>query len=287
MTLGRRIIALPFLIWGNLGTNSSYRWPSAFGYTVGAVSVLHSVVALLYDLRVELRDVIRLPLHQFFTEQVLPVIAAPLVYVGIDLSELGKSLVALSGIGAAILANAEFRNRYRLARHLFSEREMGPKIDFGPWDKAPELPKPPSHTVTSRAMLFAIVFLLTYSMAGLLAFAIFVPFGIYFFLRDVRYLLAWGLAIILYAFEHLLAPYERFGDDEYWGTRWFLAVFNRRRALDELLRTDYIDFWRVDLVGPRHRDWNAAKRSLKDGGRVVALALWLLPVAVVLTQALS
>jgi hypothetical protein len=80
---------------------------------------------------------------------------------------------------------------------------------------------------------------------------------------------------VLYVFEHLLAPYERWGKDEYWGTRWFLWFFTRRRKLDDFLQRFYIDFWRVESIDPKRRHWTAARNSIRDGGRVVAIALWL------------
>jgi hypothetical protein len=272
--LGRRLLALPRQIRENLATNYKYQWPSALGYTLGALSTIYSVVALLYEYRIDLTGILRMPFRQFFTDQVLPFLASPLQYVGIELGSRAEALLAISAIGGSILANAEFRTDFRFARHVFGKSKPMLNFDLDEVFKDGGLPEPPSHSVKSRAALFLAALVLGYSMVGLAAFAVFVPFGVYFLLRDVRYLLAWIAGNVLYVAEHLLAPYERWGDDEYWGTRWFLAVYRRRRALDEFLRTDYVDFWRADSLDPRYRHWNAVKRSFRDGGRVVALAMW-------------
>ena len=283
-TLGKRVLALPGQIWRNLGTNQKYRWPSATGYTLGALSTMYSFFALLYDYNIDLKGILEIPLQRFFTEQVLPFLASPLVYVGISLGGTGRALLVVSAIGGAILANAEFRTRFRLSKHVFVKRESGPRFDLEALKKNPGLPEPPSHTLLSRAAVYGAALLLGYSMLGLIAFTVFVPFGVYFFFRDIRYLLAWTLTNVLYVVEHLLAPYERWGDDQYWGTRWFLAVFTRRRRLDSFLETDYIDFWRIDSLDPKQRNWTSAKRSVRDGGRVVALTMWLLLSAIVVWQ---
>jgi len=275
LTLGKRLFALPGQIWRNLGTNRKYRWPSATGYTLGAVGTMYSLTALLYDYNIDLKGILELPLQRYFREQVLPFLASPLVYVGISLEGAGRALLAVSAIGGAILANAEFRSRFRLSKHLFVKRESGPRFDFEELDKDP-WPEPPSHTIRSRAAVYGAALLLGYSMFGLLAFAVCVPLGIYLFLRDIRYLLSWLVANVLYTIEHVLAPYERWGDDQYWGTRWFLAVFMRRRRLDEFLEKDYIDFWRFDSLDPKQQNWTSAKGTVRDGGRVVALTIWLL-----------
>ncbi len=283
-TLAKRVLALPGQIWRNLGTNQKHRWPSATGHTLGALSAMYSIFALLYDYNIDLKGILDIPLHRFFTEQVLPFLASPLVYVGINLGGTGKALLALSAIGGAILANAEFRTRFRLSKHVFVKRESGPRFDLEALKRNPGLPEPTSHTLLSRAAVYGAPLLLGYSMLGLVAFTVFVPFGAYFFFRDIRYLLAWILANVLYVVEHLLAPYDRWGDDQYWGTRWFLAVFTRRRKLDAFLEKDYIDFWRIDSLDPKQRDWTSAKRSVRDGGRVVALTMWLLLSAIVVWQ---
>jgi len=63
--------------------------------------------------------------------------------------------------------------------------------------------------------------------------------------------------------------------NQYWGTRWFLAFYTRRRKLDDYLERFYIDFWRVESIDPKRRHWTAARNSIRDGARVVAIALWL------------
>jgi hypothetical protein len=242
------------------------------------------VFALIYDYNIDLRGILELPLQRFFSEQILPFLASPLVYVGINLGGTGRALLALSTIGGAILVNAEFRTKFRLSKHLFVKQESGPRFDLKAWKKNPGMPNPPSHTLLSRAAVYGAALLVGYSMLGLVAFLVFVPFGVYFFFRDIRYFLAWVLANFLYIIEHVLAPYERWGDDGYWGTRWFLAIFTRRRELDAFIEKDYIDFWRLDSLDPKQRNWTSAKQSVRDGGRVIALAMWLLLVAIAVWQ---
>lgn len=281
LALGSRFLALPGHIWRNLGTNQKYRWPSATGYTLGALSALYSVFALLYDYSIDLKSILRLPLLRFFAEEVLPFLAAPLVYVGFNLGRTGAALLVLSTIGGAVLANAEFRTKFRWSRHIFVKRESGPRFNLKAFKDSPGLPEPPAHTLLSRAAMYGVALVLSYSFLGLIAFAAFVPFGVYFFFRDVRYVLTWLGAIMLYAVEHLLAPYERWGDDQHWGTRWFLAFFTRRGKLDALLQNYYIDFWRIDSLDPKQRSWVASKNLVRDGGRVIALTMWLLILAFV------
>ena len=91
---------------------------------------MYSIFALLYDYNIDLKGILDIPLHRFFTEQVLPFLASPLVYVGINLGGTGKALLALSAIGGAILANAEFRTRFRLSKHVFVKRESGPRFEL-------------------------------------------------------------------------------------------------------------------------------------------------------------
>lgn len=284
LTLCKRVLSLPRQIWRNLGTNHKYRWPLATGYTVGALSTLYSVFAFLYDYNIHLKGILELPFHQFFTEDVLPFLASPLIYIGINLGSTGKALLAVSAIGGSILANAEFRNNFRFLNHVFVKRETGPNFDFEALKNSPAIPEPPSHSLLSRAAVYGGALLLGYTMLGLAAFAVFVPFGFYFLFRDIRYLLGWILANILYIIQHLLAPYERWSDDQYWGTRWFLAVYKRRRKLDEFIESDYIDFWRTDSLDPKKRNWTSAKRSVRDGGRVIALAMWFFFVATAVWQ---
>jgi hypothetical protein len=276
LVLGKRLVALPSQVKGNLATNPKYQWPMLFGYMAGAVSTLYSVLGLFYNFNLARFRLPDAPLLELYREQVLPFLASPLVYVGITLDRTGEALVALATIGGAILANAEFRTELRLLKHVFIKRYTGPEIDFSILKSLPGLQDPPAHTLRSKAGVTAAALLSGWTLLGLIPFLVFLPFGIYFFLRDLRYLLTWLYANLLYVFEHLLAPLERPGDDKYWGTRWFLAFFVKRQQLDESMRHFYIDFWRSDSLDPAQWNWTAAKRSILDGGRVVALALWLL-----------
>lgn len=273
LVLAERFRMVPVQVWRNLGTNHTYRWPSAIGYTLGALSVLYSAFTLLFHYNIDLRSVIHLPFHAFFEEQLLPFIASPFIFVGLSLGRVGATLLAASAVGGTILAKAEFRTGMRLSKHVLVQHETGPNFDFETL-KNPQIPQPPKHTLRSRALVYVAALALGYSFLGFLAFAAFVPFGLLFFVRDVRYMLTWVGATLLYVPEHLLAPYERWGQDDYWGTRWFLAFFKRRQALDRLLENYYIEFWRVDSLDPAKRHWIAAKNSVKDGARVIALAMW-------------
>lgn len=267
-----RSFGLPRRIWLNLSGDRRHRWTLAIGYSFGALGTVYSILALLYDLNIDLASFLRMPFDRLFFERVLPFLAHPLAYVGIQLGRTGEALVALSGIGGSVLSNAEFRSGRRLWRHVvFGEPAF--RIDLSAWDKKPRRPDPPAHTVLSRLAVYGSALLLAYSLLGLVPFTIFLPVGFYFFLRDVRYLLGWALADVLYAGQLLLAPYERWGEDEYWGTKWFLAFYDRRNALDDWLDRYYREFWLLDYPGQEH--WTAAKRTLRDGARVIALALWL------------
>lgn len=274
LTLGRRVLEFPRRIWQNLGTNHKYRWPSAIGYTLGATSFLYSAVSLLYDYNIDLGAIVRLPLLVFFREQMLPFLASPLTYVGVNIGRLGSVLLTASLIGGSILANAEFRTRFRWLKHVFVKRERGPRFDPKTFFQNPGLPEPPAHSLMSRLTMYGLAALLGYSFIGLIAFIVFIPFGLYFFLRDVRYILSWLASHFLYMAEHILAPYERWGDDQYWGTRWFLAVFTRRRECDSVVERYYVDVWRIDSLNPKKRTWVAGKNAVRDGARVVALTMW-------------
>lgn len=275
VALGRRILSFPKQVWWNLGTNRKYRIPSAVGYTIGAVSALYSFLSLFYRINIDIQQLLWLPFYEFFSDQVLPFLAAPLLYVGLNLSAPWQALLAISSIGGATMANAEFRSKLRLSKHISSEKESGP--DFSPESfKNPVMPEPSKHSLWSRAAVFGATLLLAYSFVGLLGFTAFLAFGIYFFYRDVVYFLAFLCSNLLYIFEHFLAPYERWGEDEYWGTRWFLTFFTRRQKLDKFVERSYIEFWRVDSLDPKQRHWTAAKKLVHDGARVVAITLWLL-----------
>lgn len=274
LTIAGRVIEFPRRIRQNLGTNHKYRCASAIGYTLGATGVLYSVFSLLYDYNIDLRAILRLPLLVFFREQLLPFLASPLIYFGINIGRLGSVLLTASLIGGSILAQAEFRTCFRWLKHVFVKRERGPRFDPKAFLQNPGLPEPPAHSLMSRLTMYGLAALLGYSFIGLIAFSVFVPVGLYFFVRDVRYILTWFASHFLYMAEHLLAPYERWGDDQYWGTRWFLAVFTRRRELDSVVERYYVDFWRIDSLDPKKRTWVAGKNSVRDGARVVALSMW-------------
>jgi hypothetical protein len=276
LVLAQRLHSFPRQLWRNLATNEKYQVPLAIGYSIGAVSALYSILSLFYKFNIDMRQVIFLPFSTFFSEQVLPFVASPLVYAGLDLSPPWHALLAISSIGGAILARAEFRTKLRWSKHIFSKKEAGPRwFDLEDLKKNPGMPEPPKHTMLTRAAVFGTALLLGYSFVGLVAFAAFFVFGLYFFYRDVVYVLGFLASNVLYVFEHFLAPYERWGDDNYWGTRWFLAFFTRRQKLDRFIERYYIDFWRVESLDPKRRHWMTLRNSIRDGGRVVAITLWL------------
>jgi hypothetical protein len=126
--LGKRLLALPRQIPENLGTNYKYQWPTALAYTLGALSTIYSVIALFYEYRIDLTGILRLPFQQFFVDQVLPFLASPQRYVGIDLGSRAEALLGISAIGGSILANAEFRTDFRFARHVFGKSK--PALNF-------------------------------------------------------------------------------------------------------------------------------------------------------------
>ena len=281
VALAKRLISFPVQIWRNLGTNSKYRKPKAIGYSLGAVTTLFAIVRLLYDFNIDLKQYFELPFARFFSEEVLPFIAAPLTYIGLDLSPPWQALLALSGIGGAVVANAEFRTKQRGFRHLFVERETGPRFSLAALEALENtnprdaMPDPPKHTLFTRAAVFGIGFVLGYTFLGLLFFPAFLIFGLYFFWRDIVYILCFVESNVLYVGDHVLARYDRRDDSQFWGTRWSLAVFTRQRKLDELLKRYYIEFWRTRSLDPAKQNWMALRDSVEDGGRVVANAIWL------------
>lgn len=289
LVLVQRIFSFPQHVWRNLGTNWKYRLPSAIGHSLGAVSAVYSILSLFYRLNVDIGQFLRLPFERFFSEQLLPFLTSPLVFVGFELSPPWHALLAISSIGGAVMANAEFRTKLRWSKHLLVKGETGPlfNLDALKNPKNPGMPEPPRHSLLTRTAVFGVALLLAYSFVGLLGFAVFVLFGAYFFYRDVVYVLAFLASNVLYVFEHLLAPYERWGEDQYWGTRWFLAFFTRRRKLDEFIERSYIDFWRVESIDSKRRQWTAARNSIRDGARVVAITLWLFILAAILSRVIQ
>jgi hypothetical protein len=278
----RRLSSFPIQLWRNLGTNQRYRTPLAIGYAVGAVSTLYSFLSIFYQFNIDLGLFLSLPFQQFFLDQVLPFLAAPLNFIGFKISQAWQGLIAISSIGGAVMANAEFRTKCHFLKYIFTPEKLEPNLDPKDWKNLPKL-DPPKHTMLTRFIVLIASLVLAYTFLGLVVFVVYIGFGVYFIIRDIKYFIAFLFSNILYLPEHLLAPYERWGDDEYWGTRWFLFFFNKRRKLDEFVERSCIDFWRIDSLDPNQEHWNVMKKSISDGARVVANTVWLFAIVATLS----
>lgn len=282
--LFRRIFGFPIQIWRNLGTNSKYRVPKFIGYSLGGLSFAYSFVSLFYALNMDLNIMFALPFYSYFSEHIVPFVAKPFVYIGIDISNFGKCLLTISSVGGVVLANADFRTKFRLTKYIFLKKEddLSPRFDRNTFKEPPKL-EPQKTSFLNRTIPVIIALLLGYSFLGLLGFLLFIPFGLYFLWRDTVYIAGFIVSQILYIFEYLLAPFERWGEDEYWGTKWFLAFYRKRRALDEFIERSRIEFWRVRSLDLKKRSWTAAQGSVADGGRVIANGLWILLFALIVS----
>lgn len=254
----------------------------AIAYTLGGIFAAYAYVKLFYELNIDLRTAIHLPLSNLFSQELLPFLASPLTFVGFAHQSVAHTLLVFSGIGASVFTSAEFLSKWRLTKHWFFKRETGPRFNLD-WSKNPGMPEPPRATFVIRIGRFLLGVFLTYSFIGIIFFPVFIVFGAYFFYRDIVYIAAFLAAQLLYVGQYFLAPYERWGDDESWGTRWFLVFYIRRKALDNFVTNSSIDFWRVQSVDPKQRNWMAARPMVARGARVMTNAGWFLLIAWLIT----
>ena len=117
--------------------------------------------------------------------------------------------------------------------------------------------------------------ILKYSFLGLIA----VPLGVCAgFWKLGKFILVFCLLVagtFLYVAQHFLSPYERWNESDHPDTKRFLAIYRRRRDVDDRIKL----LISSPSVVPATKAWTVgplAEELISDAGRVFALALVLL-----------
>jgi hypothetical protein len=188
--IGRRLSDFARCKWGPLGKKRLlFR---LLMYFFGAILAMHSIIEIFYDFNFRLFDLHTLPTWDFYRQQVTPFLAQPLTWIGLNLRSL-HSYVALSAVGAAIWAHAEYKTGQYLFLYPFPKIQPRPgHIDMGSWSEPPEFPSPP-RIISKRNLLRLLEkFVLTYLFLGAIAAVVALFAG----LRTLR---RWGreLAVLI------------------------------------------------------------------------------------------
>jgi len=239
-----------------------------------------SIGHLCYSLNIDLFDAVRLPLWEFYRQQVVPFVHQPFEWIGMDLGRY-RSLIVGSGVGAYIWAGAEYRSNTYIMLYPFPQLQRRPgEIDLKQdWSIPPKIPTPPKWLSVRWWTRIPHKLFLTYSFLGLGCTIAGLASGIVTLGRYLGELVLFTTGTAIFVLQHYLAPLERMGDDNYWGTRVFLRVFNLRRGVDEKLsvRLNRFRFIRVDQIGSVRV---VVEDILREAGRLWALVLLVLAVLV-------
>ena len=101
-TLAARLTNVGRLAWRTLALKPADKGKAFGGYVIAAALAAYAMAHLLYELNIHLVAVFRLPLWNFYSEQLIPFLTAPFKWIGIDLNHILKPLLVLSGLGAAL-----------------------------------------------------------------------------------------------------------------------------------------------------------------------------------------
>jgi hypothetical protein len=269
------------LALNRLTPNFENQRKALFAYLVAGAFATFALAHLLYELNIDWTLARKLPLWDFYSEQLVPFLVTPFRWVGIDLHDILEPLLVLSGLGAALWTGAEYRRGVYLALYPFPKLQRRPgDVEFGDWSEPPKVREPPPMLLRWIARIAQLV-LLKYTFLGLIAV---VP-GVLAGLRaGPRYVYEVWLLVAgncLYVIQHFLAPYERWDEQDHPDTKRFLLVYNLRADMEERLhgllqRPPLIPVSEVGTIKP------LVKTLLADSARVFAIALGLIGLAAVI-----
>ncbi len=221
-----------------LGSRERNQRYMLIAYIIGSFTTTYSVIDILYDLNITFINSIELPFYDFYVQEIIPFILSPLKLVGFNYSSFYGSIVIVAGIGASIWANAEFRSNQYLILYPFQNLQDRPgyiESDIEKLSEEPITPEPPKFLSFKSFVRFIEILFLTYTGIGIVSFIGGVVVGFYSLVTFMYEVILLSIGSLVYIFQHILFPLERFGDDDYWGTKVFLSVFNYRRGIDDTL----------------------------------------------------
>lgn len=280
VVLGERVGRFARGKWSRLGDKRMRRF-RLLGYSLGSILATYSIVDAFYDLNIDIFDAVNIPFWEFYRQQIVPFLAEPLRWVGLDLGSLYESVVPLSGVGASIWANAEFRKNRYLFLHPFPKLQRRPGY-FDPnfdWTRAPKAQEPPRLLSIRSVLRVPEIILLTYSLMGLVCSLFGLVVGVRFLARYVFEILLFFAEASAYIVRHFLAPLERWGDDNHSGTRIFLAAYDFHARLEQNLH-ERLHRRRMILLSERESIKPLLRDILSEAGRVSSLVLVLLAIVV-------
>lgn len=276
LALGERIGRFARGKWSRLGDKRMRRF-RMFGYSLGSILATYSIVGAFYDLNIDIFGAVNLPFWEFYRQQIVPFLAEPLRWVGLDLGSFYESVVPLSGVGASIWANAEFRENRYLFLHPFAKLQRRPGY-FDPnfdWTRAPKAQEPPRLLSIRSVLRVPEVILLTYSLMGLVCSLFGLVVGLRSLARYLFEILLFFAEASAYIVRHFLAPLERWGDDDHSGTR----IYDFHARLEQNLY-ERLHRRRMILLSERESIKPLLRDILTEAGRVSSLVLVLLAIVV-------
>jgi hypothetical protein len=278
------------LKWKRVHWGDEMRRHLYISYAICGVIATYSVIHLAYEINIDFLAIIKLPIQEFYTKQIVPFISSPLKWVELRPGPIYKSLLVFSGVGAYIWSNAEFNYNQYLLLYFFPSKQQRPgelrffdKID---WETAGKPEKPPKFFwkgFTKLIIRLAYKLILMYTLLGLICIIVGFFSGIQKLIMYLYELFLFILSQIVFPVQYLLAPIERWGQDDYWGTRLFLAVYNFRKKIDNKLegrlqRLTIIPQKQIGTIYP------IANGIIVQSGRIAALTMIIVIVIWLLQQ---
>jgi len=223
--------------------HASWRTFKLLGYAIGSLFATYSILHFFFKLNITILDFKRLPFWDFYRLDLIPFLAHPVTWVGIEPHSMYEALMVMSGIGGSLWANAEFRRDWYIPFHVFPglqkifrhDQHRPGEVDLKRWDEPPVFDSPPPFFSKRSLARFPHAALLGYSLLGLAGMALGVIGALRITASFLWELLLFSTTAILFIAESLLYPFERMDDQQYLGTRVFLVVYDFRRKLDEML----------------------------------------------------
>lgn len=276
--LWRRILLLPVRVLARLGIQTGARKIVLGVYFLSGLFTAMSIARVAMGFDIALSPLFQMASIDALYRFVIDTLTQPLDRIGWTLSDMTKSIIGLSCVGASVFVNADFLERWRLIRWL-SGNDQQTKVFDEDWSQPPKVAEPVTNTPFWLIFKIVISLIAGYLFLGLIPFLPMMAFGLYFFARDIVFVAASLGAIIFFALQEMLARYERPGEDRYWGTRAFLAAFRLRDRCDNFLQRAEANLWRLDSIRRKDRWWMLLRGTVRHGAHIVSLAIWILLIA--------
>src|SRR5450759_1752545 len=88
--------------WSSLGRDEAWRKFNILAYTIESLFATYSIIHLFYQLNFNILDLKRLPLWNFYRQDIVPFLAHPLILIGIKPHSIYESLLVLAGVGGSL-----------------------------------------------------------------------------------------------------------------------------------------------------------------------------------------